>query len=59
MNKPINLNRLRKTRAQADQRTKADENSARFGRTKAGRLLEATKNAKAAKMLDQHELEDE
>lgn len=59
MTTPINLNRARKTRARAEDKAKADANAARFGRTKAERLLEATKTAKARAMLDQHQLDEE
>ncbi|MGO4916838.1 DUF4169 family protein [Pseudogemmobacter sp. W21_MBD1_M6] len=59
MTTPINLNRARKTRARAEDKAKADANAARFGRTKAERLLEATKTAKASAMLDQHQLDEE
>lgn len=59
MTTPINLNRARKTRARAEDKAKADANAARFGRTKAERLLEAAKTAKASAMLDQHQLDEE
>lgn len=54
-----NLNHLRKDRARDAKRAKADENSAKFGRTKAERIAEAAATRKASKMLDQHELDKE
>jgi len=59
MTKPVNLNQFRKKQSRLDQKQAADENAARFGRTKAERILESTRSAKAAKMLDQHQLDDE
>ena len=59
MTTPINLNRARKTRARAEDKAKADANAAKFSRTKAERLLEATKTAKASAMLDQHQMDEE
>ncbi len=59
MNKPVNLNRTRKDRERAMDKARADENSRRFGRTKAERLLDATRTEKAARMLDQNRLQDE
>ncbi len=48
----VNLNRARKTRDRAASETKAAENRARFGRTKAERKLEAAQADKAARDLD-------
>lgn len=59
MTTPINLNRARKDRARAEDKAKADANAVKFGRTKAERLLEATKSAKATAMLDQHRMDEE
>ena len=49
----VNLNKLRKDRARADARQKADENAAKFGRSKARKALEQARNAKANRDLDQ------
>ena len=57
--KPINLNQVRKARARAEDKAKADANAVRFGRTKAERLAEATRAEQARKRLDQLKFEDE
>ncbi|WP_226780741.1 DUF4169 family protein [Oceaniglobus trochenteri] len=56
---PINLNRARKEKARDEKRAKADANAASFGRSKAEKILEATRNARAARTLDQHRLDEE
>lgn len=56
---PINLNRVRKARARDEARKQADDNAVKFGRTKAERMLDATRNAKARIMLDQHKMDDD
>lgn len=57
--KPINLNLVRKARARAEEKAKADANAVRFGRTKAERLAEAARAEQARKRLDQLKFEDE
>lgn len=49
---PVNLNRARKEKARAEKKARADENAARFGRTKAERMLEEARARKAARELD-------
>jgi len=49
---PINLNRARKDRARAGDKAQADENSVRFGRTKAQKDAERMDAARAARNLD-------
>lgn len=56
---PVNLNHARKERARTEKRAEADANVAKHGRTKAERILEATRNARAARALDQHRIEEE
>lgn len=56
---PINLNRARKARARAERRRAADANAARFGRSKAERVLEATRSEAARRMLDAHRLDED
>lgn len=51
---PINLNRVRKTRARDAAQRQADANALRFGRTKAEREAEAARKALADKQLDGH-----
>ena len=55
---PVNLNRLRKQKARAEKRARADENAVRFGRTKAEKTLERTRAEKAARDLDGHERDE-
>lgn len=50
----INLNQFRKQKARADKRAQADENSVKFGRTKAQKDLEEAEKAKAKTLLDGH-----
>lgn len=57
--KIVNLKSARKTKARADAKAEADANAVKFGRTKAQRILEATQNHTARKMLDRHKTEDE
>ena len=57
--KPINLNQARKEKSKAMAKAKASENSVKFGRTKAQRLLEATQQEQASKRLSQLKFEDE
>lgn len=57
--KTINLNRVRKERAKARKRARADENVARFGRTKAERSRDETMRTLEGRNLDQHRREDD
>ncbi len=57
--KPINLNQVRKAKARAEEKARADENSVKFGRTKAQRLLDAAQNEQASKRLAQLKFDDE
>lgn len=57
--KPINLNQARKANAGAEEKARADENSVKFGRTKAQRLLDAAQNEQASKRLAQLKFDDE
>jgi hypothetical protein len=50
----VNLRQVRKDRARAEKRAAADENAARFGRTRALKLLEMVRNARAETELDGH-----
>jgi hypothetical protein len=54
MSNTVNLNQFRKQKARAAKRVKADENSVKFGRTKAQKELEAVQKAKAKTLLDGH-----
>ena len=57
--KPINLNKARKAKTRADAKAKADENAVRFGRTKAQKVLEATRTEQANARLSQLKFEDD
>ncbi len=54
MGKPVNLNRFRKDKARAEDRARADENAAKFGRSKADKALERARDEKAQRDLDGH-----
>jgi hypothetical protein len=54
MSTPINLNQFRKQKARADKRAQADQNSVKFGRTKAQKDLEKAQKSKADSLLDGH-----
>ena len=55
---PINLNQVRKDRARADEKAKADANAVKHGRTKAQRLLEAAQAEQAKRRLDQTKFDE-
>jgi hypothetical protein len=55
---PVNLNRFRKEKAREDAKARADANAAKFGLSKAERVLRATRADKAKRMLDAHRRED-
>ena len=57
MAKIINLRQARKDRARAEKRAAADENAARFGRTRALKALEEARNTRAEDLLDGHRRE--
>jgi hypothetical protein len=52
MSSVTNLNQFRKTKARAEKRAKADENSVKFGRSKAQKALEKAQAEKAKRDLD-------
>ncbi|WP_299671570.1 DUF4169 family protein [uncultured Roseobacter sp.] len=57
MSAPINLNKHRKARAKAAKKAQADENTVRFGRTKAEKEANKAQAAKATRDLDGHKRE--
>lgn len=59
MSNVVNLNRARKAKARTEAKARADENAAKFGRTKAERRLEAARAEAEARRLDQHRREDD
>lgn len=58
MTEPINLNKARKARAQAEARKTAAENRIRFGRTKAEKAVSRLEAEKARRLHDQTRRED-
>lgn len=55
----VNLRTVRKQRIRAEKKARADENAARFGRTRAQRELERAEEEKARRHLDQHRKDDD
>lgn len=56
---PVNLNRVRKQKARAADKARANQNAARFGRTKAQKALEQAQADKARAVLDQHRRDED
>ncbi len=54
----VNLRAARKARERAQTKAEADENAARFGRTKALKALEKARTDKARALLDAHRREE-
>ncbi|MEE4188667.1 MAG: DUF4169 family protein [Roseobacter sp.] len=54
MSRPINLKRVRKSRARDEKRARADENAVKFGRTKTEKQREAAQRTNDAHRLDGH-----
>lgn len=59
MAEPVNLNRFRKQKARAERKARADENAAKYGRTKAEKSLDAARRDKALRDLDAHRSDDD
>ncbi|MDG1377721.1 MAG: DUF4169 family protein [Yoonia sp.] len=55
----VNLNKARKAKTKAEEKAQADENAARFGRSKAQRVLDAANAALANSRHAAHQFEDE
>ncbi len=55
----VNLNKFRKEKTRAEDKAQADANAVKFGRTKAQRLLEASRQDLMRKTLDNAKFEDE
>jgi hypothetical protein len=56
---PVNLNRVRKQKARAAQKARADENAVRFGRTRAQKAQEQAEADKTRTTLDQHRRDED
>lgn len=52
MGKPVSLSKVRKARAKAEARARADENAVKFGRSKARKTSDKARADKAARDLD-------
>ncbi|MEM8653707.1 MAG: DUF4169 family protein [Pseudomonadota bacterium] len=52
MSTPINLNKVRKARARADKKVRADRNAVTFGLTKAEKERAKQENTRTVKDLD-------
>lgn len=57
-NTPINLNKVRKARDRAADKAEADANAVKHGRSKAERMLDASRADKARTALDQAKFEE-
>ncbi len=56
---PISFSRARKARLRKEARLQANANAAKFGHTKAERVLAAAQADKARRILDQHRRSEE
>ena len=54
MSTPVNLNKVRKDRARAAKKARADENVVVHGRSKAEKLADRARAKKDARALDEH-----
>jgi len=54
VNTPVNLNRIRKQKARAEEKARADENAVKFGRSKAQKIAETAQAEAARRLLEQH-----
>lgn len=58
MSDPVNLNKFRKARQKAEKEQRAQENRAKFGRSKADREIEKARAEKLARLTDGHKRSD-
>ena len=59
MTEPINLNKARKAQARREARQQADENTVRFGRTKAEKARDKIETERTVRRLDEHRRDTE
>ena len=57
MTQPVNLNRVRKDKARAAKKARADENAIKFGRSKTQKRAETLEADMQVARLDQHKRE--
>lgn len=55
----VNLKQVRKGRARDEKEKRAEENRARFGRSKAAKDLQKAQSEQARRGIDQHKLSDD
>ena len=58
MAEPVNLNRVRKQKARAEKKARADANAAKFGRSKAETPRDTAAAARAQRHLDGHKRDE-
>lgn len=58
MAEPVNLNRVRKQKARAEKKARADANAAKFGRSKAEKTRDTAAAARAQMHLDGHKRDE-
>lgn len=58
MAQPVNLNRVRKQKARAAKKARADQNAVTFSRTRAEKDAERARAEKARRDLDGHKTEE-
>ena len=58
MSGPVNLNKFRKAKEKSEKETRAQENRAKFGQTKAAKKLDKARADKLKKLTDGHSLKD-
>lgn len=56
---PVNLNKARKARARIAKKTRAEENAAKYGRSKRRKTQDEAELLKARHHLDQHRLRED
>ena len=54
---PVNLTRVRKQKARAEKKARADENAVKHGRSKAAKARDDAQARRAARALDAHRRE--
>ena len=57
MSQLVNLNKFRKTKARADNSTRAEANAVKFGRTKSEKQAQVSQAKAETHRLDQHKRE--
>jgi len=58
VSKPVNLNRVRKDKARADAKARADQNAVKFGRTRAEKDRAKAEAERASRRLDGHKSDE-